>query len=169
MKKFSKLIKTNTGLLITIAILALILIVLMAIAFWPGAGNDFPEVTAPGTSLPTVAVETPYCVLKYPEQWKDRMAVEESTTDGVLAVMFFAKISEEQFPLYTVYFGESANGEFYGTLPGDGGTVPVYIECHKLADRDDLSESERALFYSMMEGVNEVAQSIAAASGFTKK
>lgn len=156
---------------VIIAILAVALIVFIVITFLPKSGDASKNSSGdPGTgmSVPTITVETPYCVLQYPEQWKDQMTMEATSAEGLFAETFYALIAGTRYELYTVYFGNTANGELFGYLDHDGDRVPVYIECHKITDGSALSDQELSLFYSMMEGVNEVAQSIASAPGYTQ-
>ncbi len=160
--------KTHIILLVIIAILSVALITVALIAFLPGPEDDSSGDSSDGTTIPTFAIETPYCVLKYPEQWKDQMTVKESNADGILTETFCANISGTQYELFTVYFGNSTVGELFGYLPTEGGNIAVYIECHKLPEDHALAENDVSLFYSMIEGVNEVAQSIAATKGYVE-
>ena len=163
--KFSKKnVKTLRTLII--AVLAVALIVVAVIAFSPKSPKD--PAGGAGTNVQTVTVKTPYCDLEYPEQWKDQMTVKESKVDGVLAESFYAVITGAEYELYTVYFGQSEKGDLFGFIPYEGNNTPVYIECHRMPEQSGLTDDEITQFYTMMEGVNETAQSISSAPGFVK-
>ena len=162
--KKSSYTKTTIVLLVIIAILSVALIAVALIAFWPKSSDDFPA----ETTIPTFTIETPYCVLQYPEQWKEQMTVKESAVDKCVAETFYAIIAGNQYELFTIYFGNSTAGELFGYLTNDGNKIPVYIECHKMPQEHSLTESELSLFYAMMEGVNEVAQSISFDDGYSE-
>lgn len=156
----------NAILLIIIVIFATALIAFMVIAFLPKSGEENSGDPGKVTDISTIEFQTPYCTLRYPEQWKDQVTVKKSAVDGGLTVTYCAVIAAKQYELFTVCFGESSKGELFGYLPGDGNIIPVYIECHKITEDAGLTEGEQALFYSMMEGVNEVSRSISSTAGY---
>ena len=113
-------------------------------------------------------VVTPYCELKYPGRWKDQMEVKELTENDTLSYVFYALVEEKQYELYTVHFGDSEYGDLFGYISFDGEDIPVYIDCHTITDSDALPEAELSQYYSMMEGINDVVQSISSTSGYFK-
>ena len=162
MKKEEKTTKVSKKLGIIIAALSAVLLALIVLVVCLCTKEETTEEQNPAQ----VGISTPYCQLKYPSQWEGHMAVEESTNTENTAYMFYAVIGEERYALYTIYFGTSAPGNLFGYLPSDGGAIPVYVDCHDVPDRNAMSESELAQLLSMMEGVNEVTQSIAATPGY---
>lgn len=160
--------KTTRLLIVLLAIVSVALISVIVVLLIPNSDSNHPEVNDSTNTIPTVTVETPYCNLKYPEKWKDQMTVSESTEEGIFKKTFYAVIDGLNYELYTVYFGGSEKGDFYGYIPYKGQNISVYIECHSLPEENSLQGDERILFYSMMEGVNEVAKSIAATEGYFK-
>ena len=172
MKKTKETSKSSKIVWIITAVLALMAIVVLLIIFLPPKSNDeIPDtqsMDSKDTEAPAVALKTPYSVLKYPERWKDKIAVYESTLDGVLSETFCAVIEGKEYDLYTVYFGNSSRGNLFGYVPHDNSNIPVYIECYNIEDKSVMSENGLLLYYSMMESVNEVSRSISSTRGYIK-
>lgn len=161
-KKPNKKTAVLIAVIIAAAILAAVLIIVL-----PMMRDDTSDGQSSET-VPTESVLTPYGELKYPSMWKDQMTYKGSSENGISSYVFYAVIGDGQYELYTVYFGQSDAGNLLGYIPSDGGDLPVYIECHNIVQSNDLTDSELRTFYSMMEGVNELAQSVTAMSGFYK-
>ena len=147
-----------------VALAAIVLLVLLLLE--PKTGDGPVSNSVPDLNIPTIVVETPYCALQYPQQWEEQIRVKESETFGVLAKEFCAIIAEKEYPLYTVYFGDSPVGDLFGYLSRKNDTVSVYIACHSLTDGTTLPEEELLQYYLMMETVNTVSQSIALTPGY---
>ena len=167
--------KKNTAILLAAAailVIAVIVVVIAVVSSGTG-GNSEDQVTGTDTqdtvdAVPTEKIATPYGELKYPSQWKDQMTYEEVSADGIVSYAFYALIGENRYELYTAHFGQTDRGNLLGFVPHEGTDIPVYIECHTMKETGDLTDNEMRLFYSMIEGVNELAQSISAMSGFYK-
>lgn len=163
MKKFEKSVKLR----IAIAVMAAVLIALVVIVVCLGTKEKPVEDQAGNPSENVVA--TPYCQLKYPAQWGEQLTVETSVSDERASYAFCAQIEGKRYELYAVHFGSSAPGNLLGYLPHNGSVIPVYIDCYSIPNRSELSESELSQILAMMEGVNEVAQSITAVTGFAEQ
>jgi hypothetical protein len=165
-KRFLKSTKSKIVLSCVVAALLVTLLSTMGVALLFGDSGKSLGTQAGEDRVPLDTVKTPYCDLKYPEKWKDQMVIKESVADDILAYDFYALIEGKSYALYTVYFGNSGEGELFGTLSGSGKDILVYIDCHSITNSEELKEAELSLFYSMMEGVNEVARSISATPGY---
>ena len=170
-----KISKTTILLLAIIAVLVITLTVVLAMTVFSGSRSEHAEQTNQTiATVPQTVVETPYCDLKYPTQWQGQMivqAVSHSLSDEGNTVMsydFYALIAGEQYALYSIYFGDGGQGNLFGYLPYGEADIPVYVHCYSIEQGSDLTETDMALYYSMMEGINELTQSIEAAPGYYK-
>ena len=111
----------------------------------------------------SVSEKTPYCELKYPEKWQSQMSIKETKDGELVSKHFYALLGDGEYALYTVHFGRTKKGEFFGYISG----TPVYIECHSLTPENTLTEDEKLTYYLMMESINEVTQSIAADDNYS--
>lgn len=163
----SKLQKPNKTTLALIAATVAFIVVILAVLIYAvvlTSKDHSEEKENKDTVTSKCSVETPYCELKYSEQWKDQMTVEELFENDIRSYVFYAIIGDERYELYTVHFGNSKCGDLFGYLED----IPVYIECHTITESDSLTESELSRYYTMMEGINDIVQSISNTQGYSK-
>ena len=143
----------------------------------PGSSNDKPSNgnteasietgnTDVGGSTTTMTIETPYCQMKYPAQYKDYLEIKEFNENGIYTKHFSCMLSSGQYSLFAVHFGEGASGDFFGYLIEGEDKISVYIECYTNTETAFLSEEENMIYYYMMDGINEIARSISETSGY---
>ena len=125
-----------------------------------GGGNTIED------SVSTITVKTPYCEMKYPSEYSDQLEIKESNENGIYTKQFLCTLSNGQYKLFAVHFGENASGDFFGYLTNDSEKVSVYIECYEIPEVETLSQEERRTYYHMMDGINQVARSISETSGY---
>jgi len=159
MKNEGKQKRNTQKLRMIIVVLSIVLIALIIVAVCLGSKGDSGE----GQAQLNV-VKTPYCSLKYPNQWGEQMAVEEFKTNDATSYVFYALIEGKRYDLFAVHFGNPAPGTLFGYLSD----IPVYVDCYSIPDRSELSDSELSRVLSMMEGVNVVTQSVESAPGYEK-
>lgn len=109
--------------------------------------NDAPENSAPVSESMVVGTEgeetypikTRYCVLRYPERWKEQVQVtiEEQ---GVYTVKF----SADGVALFDLAFG-GEDGYVLGTLKLDEGNVPVRITSYEVEPGSEQYETYCAM------------------------
>lgn len=158
--------------LTTLVVFAVVLVVVLTACFFmlskkdPNAEHYAPAIIYDESVAP-LEFETPYCVMHYPSHWKDYIQVEEITEKDVLAEIFTCEISGNEYPLFTIYFGESAEGDRFGYITLEGEKIPVSVVCAPFSGDAKLTKEDETNLYAMMEGVNDVLQSIASAEGYT--
>lgn len=94
----------------------------------------------------TCPIETRYCVLRYPERWKEQVQVtiEEQ---GVYTVKF----SADGVALFDLAFG-GGDGYVLGTLKLDEGNVPVRITSYEV----EFESEQYDTYCAMQEDVNVI-------------
>lgn len=99
-------------------------------------------------------LETPYCVLYFPELWEDYLVINP-VEDPAYRMEFWCRIEEDVcYPLFTVSFG-SGEGVLLGEVADyEGDPIGVYLECHSLDE--EVSGEVRQTFFAMQEDVNEL-------------
>lgn len=125
--------------------------------------------TACGAPKAELALDTPYCVLEYPDEWGDALVIRDQEEGGVFSKTFSAQFSAAQYDLFTVHFGEPHQGSLYGYILAEGSRVPIYIECFMLPEGHLLTAEEAEQFYQMLDGINAVVASLQAASGYSEE
>lgn len=122
----------------------------------PPTATEPPETTALPKEEPTgdMALDTPYCVLRFPSRWAENLLTEVEKADGY-SVHFYGKFgSYEKQRLFTVHFGGSA-GAFFGKVKdADGNMVEVRISAYELNLDESWSSEESARIYAMQEDLN---------------
>lgn len=112
------------------------------------------EVTLPAETEGYLEIETPYCVLYFPERWEDSLAVNAYAEDGA-RVEFSGRTGDgEPRRLFDVAFG-IGEGNLLGAVETAEGMVPVYIRFYE-PDPEGLSQTAYDSLLSMQEAANEL-------------
>ena len=140
-----------------------------------GCTNKQPEETTPPeeSTLPAptnedMQIETPYCTMTIPFAFSELVAVQRAESTVADSYVFSAVLEDRSVPVYTIHFipgdGEMP-GELFGSLTTDDGAVRVVYEAF---DPDEsLQGEDLEAFYTAQETINDVFQSLQAASGFS--
>lgn len=108
------------------------------------------------TEPPMVAIETPYCTLYYPEQWADNLRTEITGEEFDMAVGFYGTVAQEEYLLFTLYFG-GAEGFPAGVLEiQDGVMLDVTLDIADLEMNDSWNQEETERICAMQEAMNDV-------------
>ena len=163
---------SNRKLIFAVIFLGVIVVVLAVcvVLLLPNGRDAVPsgdvEETTAEDSAATIVVMTPYCDMVYPSEFNDYLEIREFSENGIYTKQFLCTLSNVQYKLFAVHFGEGADGDFFGYLTNGDEKVSVYIECYDSPETDLLSEEEKRIYYHMMDGVNEIARSISETSGY---
>lgn len=117
------------------------------------SGSDIPEETkAPAQDL---VVDTPYCNLYYPAQWKDAVRYEAERTDAGYIAVFYGTVNGKDAELFTVYFAETSEDSVpVGIYTAGDVAMDVSISMPELPENNDWCEADREIFYALQEKVN---------------
>ena len=115
----------------------------------PGGEQDEQPAVA------TFEVETPYCALACPEQWKEQLRIEKIEGD-VYTVEFYGTVAGKgEQHLFDLSFDGGA-GDLIGTINVDGVVHNIYVEAYDLAIDEQWSEAERTALYAMQDTINVI-------------
>lgn len=96
--------------------------------------------------------ETEYVTLKYPEEWREHLYVEEK--DDEFIFNFKGEKGKDAW-LATVYFGKKNKGVNLGAVVKDGKSIPVSVEFGELKG-DKWTEDDKNNYAIMQEEMNEL-------------
>lgn len=103
-------------------------------------------------------LETPYCNLYYPAQWKDSMDGQVIETESGFQVVFTGKVADKKAELFVIYFGKGTENAFpIGILKTETGEeIETYAELLDFAQDDTWTQEEVDTFCAMQESVNHI-------------
>ena len=103
-----------------------------------------------------IEIPTPYCILHYPQEWSDKLKIVTSETENIYRVYFIGLIEDNEVPLYSISFGESAEMPL-GTLQQENGnTISVHLNLELFSVDDGWSNT-----------VSEIASQMISDSSYT--
>ena len=117
--------------------------------------------TTPESSIVTFTeIDTPFCVLQYPNTWEEYLQLEALDEEGVHKILFYGKLEgREKQLLFAIYFGGD-EGDQLGVIKTDSGeNVTVNIEFAEL-NLDGWSDNEVTILYAMQEAANLMIEEI---------
>ena len=165
--------KSNRNLIFAVMCLSIIVALLVVcVVLLLLKGND----TTPGSNseentekenVATITVNTPYCEMKYPAEFSENLEIKEFNENGIYTKQFWCTLSNSQYKLFAVHFGEGAGGDFFGYLTNGNEKISVYLECYNSSDPNTLSDEEQRTYYYMMDSINEIARSISENPGYS--
>lgn len=102
-----------------------------------------------------IPVETPYGTLYHQARWEGMLRTEQTMTDDVLCVTFFAELEGGSYRLFSVTIGGAeANA---GTLcDGEGTCRNVFAVMEEPGDLSGLSDDQKDTLYALQEEINFV-------------
>lgn len=99
------------------------------------------------------ALKTPYCTLKYPQEWAGFLRVEISESDVYTATYYADLESGKSQELFTISFGGSMESAI-GTITASGKTVPVHASSTDFQPDSSWTDQESYIVFSMQEAMN---------------
>lgn len=104
-------------------------------------------------------IKTPYCTLKFPEEWKDYLKVEHIDSD-VYTVKFYADLDNRKPVLmFSIIFGGD-DGEQLGAVKSTNGEIVSVNLVFESLDNVNYSEKEMKIIREMQDGVNTLIDQI---------
>ena len=114
--------------------------------------------TQDGKIVDEDSLETPYCELFFPAQWKDLMHGNVIETENGCHAVFTGTVGEKEAQLFAIYFGKAAENAFpIGILKTETGEeIEVSAELFDFAYDDSWTQEEIDTVCAMQESVNHV-------------
>ena len=166
LKETRKQARKREQKMILIVIISVLLLVVGGIALLLFGGkdneisgsNDKNGNTKKENVTETVAsfeIETKYCMLYYPETWKEQIEIKYSEEAGY-KVEFYGKVEgKETQHLFNICFN-SDDGDLLGYFDRDEQVVNVSVERIDLTFGTDWTQEEQDQIYAMQEEMNFV-------------
>lgn len=108
----------------------------------------------------TFAVNTPYCVLRYPSQWENSVKTVVDERASGCAVSFIAEFGAEQVPLFTFEIGDISDGFELGSIETKDGMKTVWMIDHSDELNSELSIDDKEQYMEMCEDVNVIISNL---------
>lgn len=128
------------GGIVTVLIVLCIALVLM-----------YPKISAEEQSEVEVVIDTPYCRLYYPGNWKDSMRTEVQAGDPYIVSFYGKTARDEEHALFDVVFGESTGFNVGYVAQEAGKPVAVSVVYHDVEHNPAWTEAEGNTLYTMQE------------------
>ena len=114
------------------------------------------------TEIPTTIdeiVETPYCLLQYPAQWKDAVHWEIRSDDDRYDVVFIGTVNEKEYQLFTFSFGSNTDSGFQvGIVQYEDEEVEVYLTLYDAPSEENWTDEQRSLFKALQDQAYSVLE-----------
>ena len=107
-----------------------------------------------------VSIETVYGMFNFPEDRVANLKHVEVTEGNVAMEVFYMVDQGGEKELFRVYFADPQMGNHMGYFSEDGKEIPITYSLCEYEDSTFSSEEERRLYYSMMEGISILMNSI---------
>lgn len=119
----------------------------------------------PGSDL---TVTTPYCDLKYPEQWKEQVKTEYSDADDGGAVTFSTQIDGTDTKLFAVLFTDNmdTDGLPVGVLNGGEAPVMVSLKIYDIEPAPSWTDEDTETAYALQDECNYLLEHLQARADF---
>ena len=122
-----------------------------------------------GNEKAPVALRTSYSTLEFPGQYADALKHAETVEDGVTTEVFSMIRGDEEIELFRICFGEAGKGTVEGYLNLDSGAIPVSVVVENSDQAEALDEEAVEQYYSMMDALNVVLDSLYRDERFSRK
>lgn len=108
------------------------------------------EISVP--NLSDAPIETPFCTLYYPGEWKDAVKWEVSSSADQCNVSFAETFSGKNVNVFTIGFNDGSDKGFQmGKLKYQGKDIVVSLVLSDFPQEGSWSDSEKALFITLQE------------------
>ncbi len=153
--------------IVSVVLLVLVAVAALLLVFLPGKeekGADAVPITIHQAS--DLEIETPYCTLHYPIQWKDSVkAVAYEQNEKYTLVMLGTFAGQEQ-ELFSVVFGESTEMPVGKLKTEAGETVTVRLNADMLTVGEGWTDEETERAYAMLQDSGYMLEILAQQDNF---
>lgn len=116
-----------------------------------------------------ITLSTPVGDFVCTSDWSSNIKIKVVSEKEPYAATFYGKLKSAEAPLFTVYIGENGEGYLFGTAPDKSGTVSeLKIDIHELPEDGKFSDSDKEMFLSLQERVNDIIDQFNSLDGFSR-
>ena len=118
--------------------------------------------------LSDAVLETPYCTLYYPGEWKDAVSWEITSEGDSCMIAFTGLISGQNMPVFAVTFNDPEDTGFrMGTWNDQGRDIAVCLTLYDFPQDQSWGETERNLFLTLQEQAFTMLEKLTEDSRYT--
>lgn len=158
--------KINLNIALVCVAIVLLLVTIILLVSFPdketGSGsNTNPEATVVPVEdkIELTDIETPYGILKFPSERYSYLKITETNENGVFSQTYYCVKDNLEMKLYTVYFGETEQGESFGYINKDNENIPFRILFYDVKKPEGWTEDQYYIAKVMLEDVNFIIES----------
>lgn len=112
-------------------------------------------------------ISTPIGDLTCPANWDNDVQVADSASSDSGSIVFLGTVNNEQVKLFSLGFGDDAQGYVLGTVPDSSGTpVRITLDISEIESGSDWSDDDVSRMNNLQEGVNDLLDQIYQRDGF---
>ena len=137
-------------------VLAVLLAAVLGVTVLSGCADRGEE------KIRTFKIDTAYGKMEFPEQFKENLKHEEVTEGNVTAEVFSMVSGDTEREFCRLVFGDAAQGELIGYYD----QTPVALVISSYAGEEFLDVETEDLYFSMMDNVNMLIESLASGGRF---
>lgn len=109
----------------------------------------------------TISVETPYCSLNYPSQYKDKLTTKvKSDSDDKYVIEFYGNDADKSVHIYDIEFDNSSKNKIGSIKTKDGNVIGFGYTLADFTSDDKLSQEEIDSFSELQETVNFIVSDL---------
>lgn len=146
----------------------MLLLVTIVFLFAACGGEEKEPLRAPTEGSSTVAIETVYGTLEFPEDLSANMRHVEATEGDIAMEVFYMLGTNGERELFRIHYADAQVGIHLGYLNTDNGEIPVTYSICEYSDEDFADEEDKKLYYSMMDAFSVIMNSIYADERFSE-
>lgn len=117
--------------------------------------SEFPaaNLPVPGTPVPKdtalCEVETPFCKLSYPAEWKDSIRINK-IEEEIYTVEFYAEIDDREYHLFDFVFGGDEK-EAFGVMQTEKGVAAVLMNLCEIEGLEKMNSEQAQTLLTMQD------------------
>lgn len=109
----------------------------------------------------TISVETPYCSLNYPSQYKDKLTTKvKSDSDDKYVIEFYGNDADKSVHIYDIEFDNSSKNKIGSIKTKDGDVIGFGYTMTDFTSDNKLSQKEIDSFAELQETVNFIVNDL---------
>lgn len=122
--------------------------------------------TAPVQTSDELVIDTPYGILRYPGNQKN-IKVDVTQEDGYILRFQYIRATGEIYGLFDIVFDGTGDFLVGHSVMADGRRVEVHMNSNVIDLDDSWDEAEKAEYYSLAEGANDIFETYEAEYAFS--
>lgn len=132
-------------------------------------GGNSEQTASPDVLPEFVTIEALYGPMQFPGAYSENLEHLEVIEDDITMEVFYMLFGNTKVELFRIYFGDPTTGNKIGLLKTDKGEIPITISVPQYDTDFWTNEEAETLYFSMMDGMNILLNSIRSDSRFAEE